>query len=412
MKKSLALKIFEAFSIERWNDLIRPFHLSEMDKNAEKLVVAYVVAKYEENLGKKIDWEWMIFASLFDLLRKISLCDIKSPVQTLIKKEYPAEYTRLCKWIFRGYEDLIDDDGLYQKFGDYLDELSGSSLFSMNETEERKLTIKIFRASHKYSTLRELKMIKNANEKARYAEAEKELETQMAEFLDLKGIQLLLTRQKPFEFIIKVEQLRFQTRWNQTPRVPETSVLGHCFFVAILTLLLGFECEKKSGVKFCSKRMYNNFFSALFHDLPESVTRDIISPVKQATEGLGEIIKSIEDKIVSKELVPVMEEFYRNEVLYFTSDEFSNRIMLNGCPIHCSFDEINQKYNSDEFSPVDGEMVRIADHFSAFLEADFSIRYGITSPHLEEGRANLINSYSKKTSLSGIDCSRLFSVDD
>ena len=89
MKKEFTLKIFEAFSIERWNDLVRPFEIIEMDKHAEKTVVAYIIAKYEENLGAKIDWEWLIYASLFDLLRKIQLCDIKSPVQTLIKNEYP-----------------------------------------------------------------------------------------------------------------------------------------------------------------------------------------------------------------------------------------------------------------------------------------------------------------------------------
>ena len=70
------------------------------------------------------------------------------------------------------------------------------------------------------------------------------------QFLDLRGLQLLITKQKPYEFLMVVEQLRFQTRWNQTPRVPRTSVLGHSFFVAIFTLLLGYE----SGVEFCTKR--------------------------------------------------------------------------------------------------------------------------------------------------------------
>ena len=92
MKKEFALKIFEGFSIERWNDMIRPFDLVQMDKDAERLFVAYIIGKYEEQNGVKIDWEWMMYASLFELLRKIALCDIKSPVQRLIREEYPAEY--------------------------------------------------------------------------------------------------------------------------------------------------------------------------------------------------------------------------------------------------------------------------------------------------------------------------------
>ena len=71
MNKKLALKIFEGFSIQRWNDLIRPFDMVEMDKAAEKMVLAYIIGKFEENKGVYIDWEWIINASFFDLLRLI-----------------------------------------------------------------------------------------------------------------------------------------------------------------------------------------------------------------------------------------------------------------------------------------------------------------------------------------------------
>ena len=71
LDKKFILKIFEGFSIQRWNDLVRPFDLVEMDKAAEKMVAAYIIAKYEESQGHRIDWEWMIYASLFDLLKKL-----------------------------------------------------------------------------------------------------------------------------------------------------------------------------------------------------------------------------------------------------------------------------------------------------------------------------------------------------
>ena len=89
MDKKFAHKIFEGFSIQRWNDLIRPFDMVEMDKAAEKMVLAYIIGKFEENKGKKIDWIWIIYASLFDLLKKIALCDIKAPIQQMLKKSIP-----------------------------------------------------------------------------------------------------------------------------------------------------------------------------------------------------------------------------------------------------------------------------------------------------------------------------------
>ncbi len=400
MKKDFALKIFEGFSIERWNDLVRPFSVVEMDKDAEKMIVAYIIGKYEEERGVTIDWDWMIYASLFDLLKKIALCDIKSPVQRMIREEYPAEYIRLNEWVLEQYRPLINDTELFSRFTIYIGQTSGSIPFNKKE----QATYHIMQAAHKYSTMRELEMISPVNESERLETIFKDVNADLQKFLDLRGMQLLMTRQKPFEFLMRIEQLRFQTRWNQTPRVPATSVLGHCFFVAILTLLFG----RESSVKMCPKRVFNNFFCGLFHDLPESVTRDIISPVKQATDELPAIVKNIEDEIVKKELVPLMEDFYRDEILFFTSDEFENRIILNGKVEHKSFEELNELYNEDKYSPVDGKLVRLADHYSALMEADQSINHGITSSHLENGKLNLLKAYGQGRVVNSIDAYTLF----
>lgn len=396
----LILKMFEAFSIERWNDLIRPFDLVEMDKAAEKMVLAYIIGKFEEDAGHKINWNWMINASLFDLLKKIALCDIKAPVQDLIKAEYPAEFLRLNEWVLNQYKPYIEDKEFFSQFTIYI----GQKAQSIPIPQEDLLTSRVYAAAHRYSTMRELQMLKLVNEQERYEKIEKELNASLAKYSELRGLQLLLTKQRPFEFLLKIEQLRFQRRWNQTPRVPYTSVLGHCFFVAAITTLLQKEC----GAEMCQKRIYNNFFSALFHDLPEAVTRDIISPVKQATDALPQIVKRIEDEIVGRELVPLMEDFYSAELMYWTSDEFENRILVDGKVSAVTFEDLNQKHNSAEFSPVDGKLVRLADHLSALLEADISIKHGITSEHLQSGRANMLKSHPRGTVINGIDSGVLF----
>lgn len=401
MRKDFALKIFEGFSIQRWNDLVRPFDLVEMDKAAEKMVLAYIIGKYEESNGKKIDWLWIIYASFFDLLRKISLCDIKAPVQQMLKREFPDEYVRLNEWVLSQYKNLIDDESLFSSFTIYVGQKAGS----LPLPADLEHSLRVYNAAHKYATIREMEMLAVVNEASRLEEIRVELETEIQPYLDLEGVQKLMTHQKAFRFLLKIEQLRFQTRWNQTPRVPATSVLGHCFFVAIMTLLLG----REANPQMCDRRLVNNFFSALFHDLPESVTRDIISPVKQATDDLPGIVKKIEDEIVSKELVPLMEPFFEKELLYYTSDEFANRIMdKNGDCRHVSWEELNEKYNAGEHNPIDGRLVRISDHFSALMEADISIRHGITSSHLITGREGILSQYKKGEIISGINVRELF----
>ena len=401
MEKKFAHKIFEGFSIQRWNDLIRPFDMVEMDKAAEKMVLAYIIGKFEENKGNKIDWIWIIYASLFDLLKKIALCDIKAPIQQMLKKEYPEEYLRLNEWVLNQYKSLLSDEKLFSKFTIYFGQNAGS--FSI--PDELKTTVRVYRAAHKFSSIRELQMISVVNEKERLGSIDKELQAEIQPYLDLEGLQKLITHQKAFDFLLKIEQLRFQTRWNQTPRVPQTSVLGHCFFVAIMTLLLG----RESNPQMCEKRVINNFFSALFHDLPEAVTRDIISPVKQATDDLPNIVKKIENEIVNKELVPLMEDFFVQEIIDFTSDEFSNRIKdADGNVVNVSWEELNQKYNEEKYFPIDGRLVRIADHLSALMEADISIKHGITSVHLQNGRDGLLYSYKEDEIINGINVYNLF----
>ena len=397
MKKEFALKLFEAFSIERWNDLARPFALTEMDKQAERTLCAYIIGKYQEARGDVIDWTRIIYASLFDLLLKISLCDIKSPVRRLIKEEHPAEWQKLCQWVFDGYKDLIDDEELLAMFRSYL---------ASDGSWESSTTGRVFRAAHKYATYRELEMISLVNEKQRLKSIREQLEEEIKGFCDLEGLRLLMEAQKPFQLLLKIEQLRFQTRWNQTPRVPKTSVLGHSFFVAVLTLLL---C-RQAGVAMGQGRLYCDFFCALFHDLPESVTRDIISPVKRATRGMPAIVKEIEDKIVAKELLPYMEDFYKDEVLYFTQNEFENRCVVAAQVRIVSFDELNAHFAQDKFHPTDGKLVRVADHYSALLEASLSIAHGITSDQLEAGKANLQASYPEGCIINGVDAGTLFAM--
>ncbi len=401
MNKKLSLRIFEGFSIQRWNDLIRPFDMVEMDKAAEKMVLAYIIGKYEENKGNFIDWEWIIHASFFDLLRKIALCDIKAPVQQMLKREFLDEYMRLNEWVLNQYRPLINDDDLFSRFTIYVGQKAG--YFKL--PEELNASLRVYNAAHKYATMRELDMLSVVNEKQRLEKIYTELQADIQPFLDLEGLQKIMTHQKPFDFLMKIEQLRFQTRWNQTPRVPATSVLGHCFYVAIMTMLLG----RESNPDMCKRRVINNFFSALFHDLPESVTRDIISPVKQATDGLPDIVKKIEDEIVAKELVPLMEDFFRDELIYYTSDEFSDRILDAQKNVKkVSWEDLNNFYNEDELYPVDGRLVRICDHLAALMEADISIKHGITSVHLINGRKGMLSHYDPDEKISGINVYKLF----
>ena len=66
--------------MQRWNDHIRPVELTELDKQAHKMVIAYVLAKLEEDRGEIIDWKTLIEGGIFEFLQRVILTDIKAPV--------------------------------------------------------------------------------------------------------------------------------------------------------------------------------------------------------------------------------------------------------------------------------------------------------------------------------------------
>jgi putative hydrolase of HD superfamily len=362
-------ELFKGFTVQRWNDKIRTVELIETDKHSHKMFIAYILGKYEELAGNKINWNDIIRGGIFEFLRRIVISDIKSPIFYKIKLDYPDTFRKLNEWVFARIEKKINDGDFASEFrrflfeDDYLDPMS----------------VKILDAAHIYASNWEFqKIIKHANPDGYQINSiERELLASIDRHLDLVGMQKLITRRPVSDFVDLCGQLRFQIRWSQTPRLPKTSVLGHSMFVAILSYFFARDNNA------CERRLYNDFFGGLFHDLPEAVTRDIISPVKMSSIEFMNLIQDIEVDLADKEIMPLLEEEWQGEIRYFTRDEFSNKINVNDkIEKVTSVSEINDKYNSDEFNPVDGNLIKAADRFAAFIEAWTSVGLGIRSEEL------------------------------
>ncbi|MCL2702479.1 MAG: HD domain-containing protein [Defluviitaleaceae bacterium] len=379
LNRDFAERLFEAFTIQRWNDRIRPVELVEMDKHALKAVLTYLIAGSEEKKGRPVDWSFIVNACVFSLLQKIALSDIKSTVTRKIKGDYPETYYELKKWVLDQYQPIIRNKSIMDDFREFL----------LNADNGREHELRILDAAHKYTTKREFDIIKAANMSfPDIGDIERQLNEGLNEFSDIESMYMLINHSKLYAFVCLIEQLRYQRRWSQTPRIPQTSVLGHSIYAAVLAYFLSRDKEA------CPKRIVNNFYAALFHDLAESVTRDIISYVKRAAEDLPDKIKAIEKEMCEEELYPKVPGVLLDELKYLLGDvpeiknEFCNRIIRDEKPEELHKDcqmEINCKYNDDSFNPVDGVLIKICDEIAGFMEARKSIDYGINSKHLQEG---------------------------
>lgn len=176
----------------------------------------------------------------------------------------------------------------------------------------------------------------------------------------------------------------------------------------LIVAITAYLCTIEMEITPSEKRIYNNFFAGLFHDLPEVSTRDIIHPVKNAAD-LEDIIKDYENERMKEEVLPLIPKTWHDEMKYFTEDEFENKIKEDRQKPEkgIKFDDLNETYNKDEFSPLDGELIKACDKLAAFIEANASIKYGITSKYLEKAKERSYIDY-KDTKISGTDFGRIF----
>ncbi len=375
ISRELVELVYEAASIQRWNDHIRPHKgFTELDKQAHKMVFAYVLARFEEaDRGEEVNWRRLIEGGIFEFMHRVVLTDIKPPIFHRLMAE---KGERLNEWVLGRLKERVPAPwpGFYESFAGYL------------WAPSRGLEKRILKASHYLATNWEFKIINHLNAGLYGLEETKaKIEDELEEHFELAGVRKLQLGKKTANFMDLVGQLRFQQRWAHTPRIPETSVMGHMLAVAMLSYFL------TAQLAACDRRMYNNYFCGLFHDLPEVLTRDIVSPVKKAVAGLEEVIKDIEQRQLEEKLLPLLPSAWHGEIKYFTCNEFANRAMVDGKIIFVG--QEMAAYNEDRFSPVDGELIMVCDRFAALVETCLSLSHGIRSQHLTEGQQALYLNY-------------------
>ncbi|WP_408938901.1 HD domain-containing protein [Helicobacter sp. MIT 00-7814] len=389
LKGALLRKIFIAASIRRWNDQATPVEFVELDKQAHKIVIAYLLARYEElENGAKIDWERLILQFCFEFFERVVLTDIKPPVFHQLVKTHNNE---LVKFVLKNLESDLGEYEFFPKMGEYL------------TSHKENLEKKILKASHYYASKWEFDIIYRFNPEMYDVQNIKDIiDRQVEEHYELAGMKKIMLYKDTRELITMFGQLRFQKRWSQTPRIPATSVLGHTLIVALSAYLLSYD------LPCCPQMRINHFLCGLFHDLPEILTRDIISPIKHTIKGLDEFIKTIESQAVGEKILSKVPHNIQDDIRYFTEDEFSNRYKIDCFPHKpSSAQELFAKFNEDKFEPICGEFLKLCDNLSAFLEAKISIAHGISSQDLTQGAQGLLEKCGQKE-LCGVDLGALF----
>ncbi|HSA32864.1 MAG TPA: HD domain-containing protein [bacterium] len=383
LTKGLLLKLFDAAHMQRWNDRLRPVALFELDKQAHKMIAAVHFARFEQ-ARRAVDLDLLIEGALFEMLQRVVLTDIKPPVFHRIKED-AAKYRQLNDWIYEQLKKYLLPlgDGTADRFRAYFDE--------PEETIERR----ILGAAHLFATRWEFGLIERLN--TGYFDVEdirRSLDERLAAYGDLAGMEEIAKHggnNNSRHFLDLCGQLRFQYRWSNLHMMPRISVLGHMLLVGLVAYLHSRE------IGACRRRAVNNFLTGLYHDLPEVLTRDIISPVKRSVEGLPDLIKEYEREQMEREVYSLLPDGWRDEFRRYTEDEFSDTALVGGKFTPTKPDEISKKYNDDRFDPRDGSLVKAADELCAFIEASTAIKNGNHAEDFFKVRVLLREKYGNRT---------------
>ena len=398
IRKGLLQLVFSGSFMKRWNDKMRPMELVEVDKQAHKMIAAWLLFELNSQGLSPEDkaklGEDIVRGGIFDYLYRLVITDIKPPIFYQIKAN-PAHYQKLTAWVLNELQPRVQPLG--KEFWDGM-----QSHFERQVRHDESLASRILDAAHLFASRWEFHLIRDMNKwDEEMDDIEDNFKRGLEAHLDLAGVRQLIegptTRLGKFAFMCG--QLRFQKRWSQTPRIPETSVLGHMFIVACLAYFFSI------AVGACPVRRHNNFYAGLFHDIPELLTRDIISPVKSSVQGIGDLIREYEGKELERRLFSILDRSVYGDLIerlsYYlgidVGSEFESTIIEDGKARIVSWDQLQGEYNQDRFCPKDGRMLKICDHLAAFLEAYTALSNGITNAHLQQASWRIRTMYQNQS---------------
>lgn len=381
LRKNLLELLFSGAYMLRWNDRLRPVELPEIDKQGHKMLVACLLwhgnslsmpAEQRLALGQRV-----IEGALCDYFYRLIITDIKPPVFYRIR-ENPEHHRKLTEYVLERLEPVLSPLGPFRQ----------AMLDWHGNPDGHGLAGRILDAAHLYASRWEFAMIRPLNPFDDEMEGiAQSFEQRLAAYGDLAGMEQVLERSSALGNLANLcGRLRFQIRWTLAPRIPATSVLGHMFLVACIAYFFSL------SVGACRARTVNNFFGGLFHDLPELLTRDIISPVKQSVRELPALIRDYEQAELERCILHRLREEGHKPLAaqlgYYlgleAGSEFSDCRRENGKAVPVGgFAPLHSLWNSDEHDPKDGEMLKACDRLGALLEVHSSVRNGVSAPQLE-----------------------------
>lgn len=323
--------VIRGLTVTRWSNFPRIERPNSLDHISFSLHVTYLlVDMLEASTNVKYDRINIFKRALFSLLFTSAYSDINSDVKSRLKQSHPQIYAGLCQKMHTGVLSWNLGPVLSKEFKDFVSVLESNTAIDKEQTalSYGKYVSAYYEAEFNSRIYPEvyagpLQKIKEKLNAPRFSEFRKHIDVTQSS--------------GSIQFLLSIRRLQSALRWNRLKRAYPISVMAHLFIVSVISFIL-FRSEKRSDAE-----VTEAILRSLYHDVPETITGDIITPTKKATPGLEEIIGHIEEELVEEHLL----HHIRGQVF---EDDYRKRLL-------------------DPWGDSLGKLVKQADHLSAFLEA-------------------------------------------
>lgn len=164
-------------------------------------------------------------------------------------------------------------------------------------------------------------------------------------------------------YLAVIRNLKYVRRWNRLNRFIESSVLAHTFIVAFLAVLFSeMQMAPPSG-EINGRFQYEAMLLALFHDVPEVLTGDIISPVKELIEAHSPGLMAAMEKRATEKMLGSLPEQIKTDMEAKALLKEPNKNITFSVP----------------------SLVKDCDQLAGMLECVFEMSVGNANPELVAG---------------------------
>ena len=304
----LKLMFSKWLSIKRWNNFPRVEDITPLDNAGFVIHIALFMAHLEEEKGHKVDKEFIIKKIIFDLFKSLILSDINSWTRDYLLKVDPKVMWELDKKV---------EDYLYSfEGGEFIKQDMKNIFWEKNKNLEKDI---IF-AAKKFAGHQECAVNARVFSYA-YDVALEEINNYFDENKNkLYSLNQILNNEKYRTYLSHIRRLSHAMRWAWKKRNYDISVMSHLVIVTFISYVLG-NIENNNWKKF---DIYELMIKSAYHDIPEAITWDIITPIKNATTWFREALEKVEKKMMDDYFFLYVPKKYKKEMWEYMLDPFSD----------------------------------------------------------------------------------------